>query len=87
MRGAFFFAEKIIIDAQIFCKQFNQLSHRLEIRRRMIYNRAVLVAERGKGGRIQSPRKGVEDMRVIVFIIRVTLLTGAILLLLSKTAA
>ena len=35
----------------------------------------------------QSPRKGGEDMRVIKFIIRVTLLSGAILLLLSKTAA
>lgn len=34
-----------------------------------------------------KPSKGGEDMRVIVFIIRVTLLTGAILLLLSKTAA
>lgn len=34
-----------------------------------------------------KPSKGGEDMRVMVFIIRVTLLTGAILLLLSKTAA
>ena len=43
----------------------------------------------GKGGfnPKESPRRGGEDMRVIKFIIRVTLLTGAILLLLSKTAA
>ena len=43
----------------------------------------------GKGGLNpkESPQRGGEDMRVITFIIRVTLLSGAILLLLSNTAA
>ena len=44
---------------------------------------------RGNGGfnPKESPQKGGEDMRVIKFVVRVILLTGAILLLLSKTAA
>ena len=42
---------------------------------------------RGNGGFNLIPERGGEDMRMVKFIIRMTLLTGAILLLLSKTAA
>ena len=42
-----------------------------------------------KNGRrlIQSPQIGGENMRMVKIIIRITVLTGAILLLLSNTAA
>ena len=35
--------------------------NRLEIGRLMFYNRLVLVAKRGKGGSVRSPRKGGRD--------------------------
>ena len=54
--------------------------------RRMIYN-CLACCRRGKGGLNLVPEKGGEDMRMVKVIIRVTMLTGAILLLLSKTAA